>query len=302
MPSSVGIDSLVGRYGDSPVWPTQKTATRFPRILYYPTEHFPLKSYDAQGIVIDTFVKNLKLAFNVTHVPVNFTDKIAPYFPSGDFAKFQFYSDQICEYHSCKSAVKPSVDRYTWQENKRKGLFPDPIPQAVFDSTQRVTKEQYRSATSFVASFTSSISENVFKRDSESCSDSLFIYDAGTGRFPYLRDDLYYPEPNHTADDPNAPAKFSDFYTYLGSMAGLPEVTIPLVPVSYFNRVDGEWDNVPVTVQLVARAGCDAMLLDLVKKMAERGVVRTVNVGSFQGEEHECDDIDDGLSFAAFVG
>lgn len=193
------------------------------------------------------------------------------------------YSNQICEYHSYRSVGKPFIDRYT-QENNHKAPSLDPIPQAMFDRAQHITEEQYNSATSLKISFTSSISENIFKQDFKSCSDSLFIYDAGTGGFPSYRTEELNQLDNAvslvlTRTSGPTPARFSDFYTYLGSMAGLPEVTIPIGQASYFSQVTNEWNFVPVSVQLVTRAGCDAMLMDLVKKLAELGVISTVTVG-----------------------
>ncbi|KAG6880643.1 hypothetical protein C0992_003186 [Termitomyces sp. T32_za158] len=74
-------------------------------------------------------------------------------------------------------------------------------------------------------------------------------------------------------------AKMSDYFTYVASMAGLPEVTIPLGQVGYYSHVSREWEMLPVAVQVVAHRGCDDLLLNLVEKLAGKGLLDAVSTG-----------------------
>ena len=78
------------------------------------------------------------------------------------------------------------------------------------------------------------------------------------------------------AISPDAQAKASDSFDFLASMGELPEVRIPIGQVQYFSVLSSTWESIPVTVQLVARKGCDQMLLDFILRLAEVGVVNRV--------------------------
>jgi Asp-tRNA(Asn)/Glu-tRNA(Gln) amidotransferase A subunit family amidase len=64
-------------------------------------------------------------------------------------------------------------------------------------------------------------------------------------------------------------------------MAELPEITVPIGQVMYFSSVSRTWEALPIAIQLVARKGCDQMLLSLVKQLTEKGIVKEVNVGRY---------------------
>jgi len=156
----------------------------------------------------------------------------------------------------------------------------------MFARAQFITEPHFAAAVGVKRHFRDSIAEYIFKHDEESCSDSLFIYDAATGGVPSYRVEEF----NHlegatpflltaAASSPDAQAKASDFFNFLASMGELPEVTIPIGQVQYFSVLSRTWEPILVAVQLVTRKGCDQMLLDLVLHLAEVGVVREVNVG-----------------------
>ena len=95
--------------------------------------------------------------------------------------------------------------------------------------------------------------------------------------------DLCSPSPNVLfkagLDLPPSPPRAADFFNFLASMGNLPEVTIPIGQVKYFSHVSNEYEMIPVAVQLVARSGCDRVLLEIVKKLGESGALRDVQVG-----------------------
>ncbi|TFK62724.1 amidase signature enzyme [Pluteus cervinus] len=270
-------------FADSPAW-SKDAVTKFPAIMYYPTEHFPMKNPKAQRLLHE-FVQTLRSQLNITAVTMDFTEVLTTHFPNRSFSKFQINSNKLAEYHSYHSVGKPLIKRYT-EEFGEEPTF-DPVPKAMFERAKHITPEEYQEALKMKKTFTSSIAESLFQPHSESCSDSLFIYDAGTGGRPSYRsqelNELDGSVPflltRPLDDQQDASPRPADFFNFLASMGNLPEITIPIGQVKYFSHVSSEYEMIPVAVQLVARSGCDMVLLEIVKKLGELGVLRDVQVG-----------------------
>jgi len=242
-----------------------------------------MKNGQAQELV-DNFVDALQQHLSITPKKVNFSKILSPFFPNGSFPAFQQSSNKLAEYRSWLDVGKPTLDQFFSQFGKRPTF--DPLPEKMFARAQSITKGEFAAAVALKRQFRDSISEHIFQHDDESCSNSLFIYDAATGGVPSYRVEEF----NHlegatpfflsaAADASVDQAQVSDFFNFVASMGELPEVTIPIGQVSYFSVLSRTWEPIPVAVQVVARKGCDQMLLDLVLRLAEVGVVREVSVG-----------------------
>ncbi|KAF8165859.1 amidase signature domain-containing protein [Crassisporium funariophilum] len=267
-------------YADSPV-ASKRPTTKFPANLLYPIDHFPAKSPAAQKL-FDDFVLALQHHLNITPIHINFTETLIPFLPNGSFPDFQMSSNELAEYRSWTSVGKPVTQEFM----ARFGMEPvfDPIPQKMFARAQSISDDDFATAVALKRAFADSVSQHIFQHDNESCSTSLFMYDAATGGLPSYRVEEF----NHlsgaapfllTAAGSDGQAKSSDFFNFLASMGELPEVTVPIGQVDYFSHVSRKWEHLPIAVQLVTRKGCDGMLLNLVKKLAEVGVVGEVMVG-----------------------
>lgn len=132
--------------------------------------------------------------------------------------------------------------------------------------------------------FRDAVAQNILKADIKSCSESLFMYDTATGGLPSYRIDEHNSKDGATvlavpAGHADVSAKVENFLTLLGAMASLPEITIPIGQVEYRSHVNGKVEMLPVAVQLVARRGCDSMLMELVKKLTDNGVIQKVKTG-----------------------
>ena len=57
------------------------------------------------------------------------------------------------------------------------------------------------------------------------------------------------------------------------------DFTIPLGQVEYQSPVTRVTEQWPVTINIMARRGCDFMLFNMVKKLAQEGVLRSVKTG-----------------------
>jgi hypothetical protein len=56
-------------------------------------------------------------------------------------------------------------------------------------------------------------------------------------------------------------------------MAALPDYTVPIGECTYFSRVTERNETLPVTIGIIAAAGCDHMLMDLVADLADEGII-----------------------------
>ncbi|KAF9000300.1 amidase signature domain-containing protein [Cyathus striatus] len=271
-------------YSDSPVL-NKRQINRFPPKLLYPVEHFPVQVAAAQNLY-EGFAAALYHHLGIQPIAVNMTSMLTPFFPNNSFSDFQLSSNKLAEYRSWTSVGKPIVDYFNATYGDSQYPSFDPVPERMFARGRNITHDEFLDAVKAKEVFRNGVSRHIFKEDSHSCSDSLFMYDAGTGGKPSYR----YEELNllHGAthflltvpSSDGSPPQMKDFFNFLASMGELPEVTIPLGQVGYYSHLTRQWEAIPVAVQLVSRKGCDAMLVELVKALGERGVIRGVKVGS----------------------
>ncbi|KAG6844007.1 hypothetical protein H0H87_010730 [Tephrocybe sp. NHM501043] len=262
-------------YEESPVRIKRQTI-RFPKMLFYPTEHFPVENPAAQALY-DGFVTALEKHLKITMVPMNFTTALLEHLPNGDFNNFQKQSNLLAEYRSWISVGQPLIEAHEKLFNATPTF--DPRPRRMFALGATYTEDEFVEAVRLRHAFRDSVNANLLKADIKSCSESLFMYDAGTGGRPSYRvEEFNHIEgavqailTGHTED-----ATPSDYFHFVATMAGLPEITIPLGQVRYYSHISREWEMLPVTVQLVAHRGCDEMLLKLTDKLAVAGTSHDV--------------------------
>lgn len=269
---------LNSRYADSPVRIKRQTI-RFPTKLLYPVEHFPVNNPAAQAL-FDSFADALKKHLKISKVPVNFTKELLPYLPNGNFTEFQLSSNKLIEYYSWTHVGKPLIDRH--QQLFGEDPIFDPRAREVFKHAKHLTQSDYEEAVALRRQFSKDITQDLIKADRKSCSESLLMYDTGTGGLPSYRVEDFnslFGATQHHLTQPSPNSKPSDYFTYIGSAAGLPEITVPIGQVGYYSQVSRQWEMLPVAAQLVAHPGCDDMLFELVKKLAAAGVLGPTKVG-----------------------
>ncbi|KAL0581476.1 hypothetical protein V5O48_000517 [Marasmius crinis-equi] len=265
-------------YKESPVSNGDRFS-RLPARLLYPIDHFPAQSPDAQ-LVYDSFINVLTTGLNITKHPINLTHELSPLFPNQQFSAFQSLSNRLSEYHSWNQVGKPLTEWYYRQLGRAPAL--DPMPEIMFVKGKQYSENDYNEAVAYKRSFTDALRDVLFQPDADSCSDSVLVYDAGTGGRPSYRvEDFNALEgaTDVTLVKPGKKATLQENLHYLASMGGLVDVTVPIGEVAYFSQVSRRWEPIPVTVQLVARRGCDAVVLELVKVLAEKGILKRVGTG-----------------------
>lgn len=150
----------------------------------------------------------------------------------------------------------------------------------MFARAQYLTEEKYEQAVRYKQQFSDAIRQDIFRpSESGSCSDSILVYDAGTGGAPSYRVEEFNILSGATGFILTWPPRVSDGLHYLTSMAGLPDITVPLGQVEFYSQITRTWETLPVSIQLVAQAGCDNMLFDIIKTLTKAGVLRETSVG-----------------------
>jgi hypothetical protein len=114
----------------------------------------------------------------------------------------------------------------------------------------------------------------------EECGESaLWIYDIGTGGLPSYRErELIEGNSLATYLNYTPPAVLTSGVNFC-STAGCADFTVPIGQVPYFSNVTRVEEMVPVTLSLVMRRGCDFSLFGLIEKMADVGMLKTVETG-----------------------
>ncbi|PPR04644.1 hypothetical protein CVT24_011862 [Panaeolus cyanescens] len=275
---------FIGRlwYLDSPVH-NLGPITRFPRKLYIPSGHFPLKNPAAQGLV-DGFLESLERKLGMSPIDIDMSTALAPLFPNHSFAEFQRSSNKLAEYRSWNSVGQPTIEKHLEQFHKAPRF--DPVPEKMFARGREISRDEFEEAVKLKRSFAKALDTDLFKEDPSSCSDAVFVYDAATGGMPSYRteefNDLEGAVPFLLTAPPSGvdyEPKIEDFFNFLASMGELPEITVPIGQAEYLSPISKQREMIPVALQLVARKGCDLMLMRMVSVLGELGVLESVGVG-----------------------
>ncbi|KAF9018009.1 amidase signature enzyme [Hymenopellis radicata] len=264
-------------YADAPT-SANSSYTRYPSKLIVPTDYFPVQN-DAAQAIYDDFIDFLATEFNITSVSMNISAilRTSDVPEIANFTAFQLNSNKLAEYYSWQNVGKPLAE--IW--NTTYGGYPpfDPNPRNAYVRARAMSEEDYEDAVAIKQEFGRFFTENILTSDEESCSNAIMIYDIGTGGLPsYREEDLNALDGATTVSItvPNGGLASN----YLASTAGCPDLTVPLGQVEYESYISLQTEKLPVSVQLVAYRGCEGMLLDLIKDMAEKGYLVTTKTGT----------------------
>ncbi|EAT79943.2 hypothetical protein SNOG_12645 [Parastagonospora nodorum SN15] len=97
------------------------------------------------------------------------------------------------------------------------------------------------------------------------CESTLVLYPMGAGTEDYR--DIYPTSPPSPIFGAGLPGN------QMAVMAALPDYTVPIGEQTYHSRVTERNETLPVTIGIVAAAGCDHMLMDLVADLADAGII-----------------------------
>ncbi|RMZ74417.1 amidase family [Pyrenophora seminiperda CCB06] len=254
--------------------------TAFPKTILYPTDYLPLNNSAAEPI-LQSFITNMSRIFNMTVHEFNFT------------ATVQNWSDPIASNLTTLNAATGVINTWTaWQvvgkplitawKTLFDGRFPpiDPARRpgwANFNESQ-TNQAAYDAAVQTKATGVQWYEEKLQYSTPSSCSESIMLYDIGTGGLPSFREKELNdsPEASYLAVLPPT-AQITG--ANICPIFGCADFTVPIGQVPYRSNVTFHEEMVPVTVNLVVKRGCDFVLYNMIERLADEGVLRAVKTG-----------------------
>ncbi|KAH8811234.1 amidase family protein [Xylogone sp. PMI_703] len=246
-----------------------------PRRILYPGDYLPLNNSAAE-VVLENFVTNVSTLFNMTVEKVNLTDTIEHLLNPAiaDYPKLLSALMVLWRHDQLRVVADPLLSE--WAARFDGDYPPLDIPNRVNFRKTGPDAKAFEDAVQTRKLAVQAYEENIQFSSDGMCSESIIIYDIGTGGKPSFRE----KELNDSPDAaylvvPGTPTAGGN----ICSIFGCADFTLPIGQVPYFSNITFVEEMVPVTVNLVVKRGCDHVLYDLVEKLADHGVLKSVKTG-----------------------
>lgn len=255
--------------------------SNFPKTILYPTDYLPLNNTAAQTI-LDTFITNLTNIFNMHISYINLTATIQNA-TDPTVANLAARNNDILntiDYHpQWEEVAQPLIN--TWSEMFDGAFLPiDPAYREPWATSYQTgtTMQQYGEALRLKRGSVDWYEEHMQYSTPDMCSESVLIYDIGTGGLPSYREEELNnsPDASFLATIPKGTVMAG---AGICPLYGCADFTVPIGQVPYWSPLTKRREWMPVTVDLVVKRGCDGVLYEMVERMAESGVLRTVKSG-----------------------
>ncbi|SCV25179.1 related to amidase family protein [Fusarium fujikuroi] len=243
-------------------------AQTFPKRLLYPVDHLPMQNPAAEAI-LQKFLDDVADAVGVTVDKINLTQTIEetldrPLQGMLDDLTVLWTHDLITE------TAEPLISNYS------PGFPPIDEPYRSFFRNAVADDSSYKSAMANRTRDTALWHKQVLFSTNSSCSESILLYDIGTGGLPSFREKDLNDSPGAASPvDPRGPKAVSTISSYFGDV----DITVPIGQVSYQSNVTFQEEVMPVTVNMVAKRGCDFVLFNLINKLVSKGALSSVDTG-----------------------
>ncbi|TKA67868.1 hypothetical protein B0A55_08408 [Friedmanniomyces simplex] len=253
----------------------------FPKTILYPTDYLPLNNSAAEPI-LDALIANMSSLFGMTVKRFNFT------------ATVESATDPaVANITALNNGPIGIIDSYTQWEVIAKplitawaklfdGRFP-PI-----DSARREGWQTYNETANSLSAYNNALMQknaavqwyetHLQYSTAESCSESVMLYDIGTGGLPSYREEDLNNSPNASFLAEKPPGAAITGASICPSY-GCADFTVPIGQVPYYSQVTFHTEMVPVTINMVVKRGCDFVLFNMIEKLADAGVLKTVKTG-----------------------
>ncbi|KAI1088958.1 amidase family protein [Rostrohypoxylon terebratum] len=253
---------------------------KFPKRILYLTDYLPLKNPAAEEI-LQAFISNMTAIFgmtvedfNLTAVVGNTTDEVPKY---GALNNATQIIDTITQY---QVVGKPLLTAWS---SLYDGRFPpiDPARRPYWKSYDESVYNDtlYNQSLATKRTAVDWFESNILYSTPESCSESIMLWDIGTGGLPSYREKSLNSNPNTTAFLAVTPPTAGISGASLCPIYGCVDMTIPIGQVPYASNVTFVEEMVPVTVSVIAKRGCDFMLWNMWEKLADEGVLNIIKTG-----------------------
>lgn len=250
-------------------------SVKLPRRILYPVDFLPLNNSAAE-LILNSFISNISSLFDMRVEKFNLTEKIGRFTNPevADYRKLLSALHILWTHDQLEAIAYPLIN--TWAERFQGQYPPLDIPNRDGFRTPGPDAQSVESAISLRRLAVESYEKEVQFSADEMCSESIMIYDIGTGGKPSFRE----RELNDSPDAaylvvPGTPGAGGN----ICSIFGCADFTVPIGQVPYFSNVTFMEEMVPVTVNLVVKRGCDEILYSLIEKLTDHGVLQTVKTG-----------------------
>ncbi|OTB14752.1 hypothetical protein K445DRAFT_61925 [Daldinia sp. EC12] len=252
----------------------------FPKRILYLTDYLPLRNPAAEE-VLQGFIQNLTTVFGMTVEDFNLTAVVGN------------TTDEVPKYNALNNAtgVINAMTQYrqvgeplisAWRE-QYEGRFPpiDPAQRQRWKAYDEslYTDELYNQSLGVKRAAVDWFESEVLYSTAESCSESIMLWDIGTGGLPSYREESLNSDPNTTTFLAVTPLTAGINGASLCPIYGCVDMTIPIGQVPYLSNVTFVEEMIPVTVSVIAKRGCDFMLWNMWEKLADEGVLKTIKTG-----------------------
>ncbi|OJI98271.1 hypothetical protein ASPVEDRAFT_880966 [Aspergillus versicolor CBS 583.65] len=246
----------------------------YPRRLFYSRAVFPDVTTDA-GRLLEGVVRKLEKFLGVQREAVDTQLKWEETYPEGapgnvtDLLNTTYAV--LTSVYQYKHLAKPFFADYAEKHDGRRPFInPDPL-----------VRWQWGQDNGGDAAYTEAVqNKTIFKNwwetagygraHNETCSEGIYIYPYSTGKTQYRN--VYTDAPT------KPPMGFKD--SRIATMAGAPDLVVPVGEVPYNSTVSLKTEYMPVTLSFVAARGCDLMLANLVQELQDAGILRAVKTGA----------------------
>jgi Asp-tRNA(Asn)/Glu-tRNA(Gln) amidotransferase A subunit family amidase len=248
-------------------WYPARSYTTYPKRLVLPEEFWPTVNQTSMPI-FTSFISKLATFLDATTTTINTNASFNAY--SNTTAGLSTYIglsySNITNYDQYHLLAQPFRQRYRAKFGK--SPYINPQTRVRWERAATLPLSSYQNATQRYQTFQSWFRSTL----TPSCESTLVLYPMGAGTEDYR--DIYpaAPNPIFGAGLPG---------NQMAVMAALPDYTVPIGERTYFSRVSERNETLPVTIGIVAAAGCDHMLMDLVAELADEGIITSeVKTGS----------------------
>jgi Asp-tRNA(Asn)/Glu-tRNA(Gln) amidotransferase A subunit family amidase len=250
--------------------------TLWPKRVKYLTDYLPLANPAAEA-VLQTFLGKLTSTFNMTLEKTTFGSIMNGSSPS--ISQLTNSISVIATLTQYWQVGKPLVE--TWAA-RFDGRYP-PVDSghrswANVNATQ-YSQERYDAALATKRRGVDWFEKEVLYSTPESCSESIMVWDIGTGGLPSFREEDLITNNTAAAFLAQTPKRAVVSGASICPIFGCVDMTIPIGQVEYFSNVTYHVEYMPVTVSVIAKRGCDFMLWNMWEKLADEGVLKEVKTG-----------------------
>ncbi|KAK3072590.1 hypothetical protein LTR53_006544 [Teratosphaeriaceae sp. CCFEE 6253] len=253
----------------------------FPKTILYPTDYLPLNNSAAEPI-LDAFIANLTSIFGMTVKRFNFT------------ATVQKASDPAVSNLTALTGGALGVvnSRTQWEAIAKPlitawaALFDGRFPP--IDPARRLGWRAYNETANSLTAYNEALAlknaavewyeTQIQYSTPGSCSESVLLYDIGTGGLPSYREQDLNNSPNASFLAVK-PAGAAITGANICPLYGCADFTVPIGQVPYYSAVTLHVEMVPVTINMVVKRGCDFVLYNMIERLADAGVLKAVKTG-----------------------